>query len=166
MLKRGSGKQLRLVCGSALGLPFRKEAFDTVFYSSLLHHLLGKAWKDTLQRVREALEQGHACLERGGNIIIVESCCPAFLERIERVFLFVLRAFFYVTGQPDAFIFSEDSLKKFLLDCGYVEVQTWNAGFVRRNKGEWIRPCIGFPLLKIPRWLNPVKRMVFEAKKR
>lgn len=98
-------------------------------------------------------------------MIIIEPCFPKFLERMERFSLFILRAFFYVTGQPDAFIFSKCSLEKFLLDCGYEEIQTWNVGLAYRNKWRWVSPCIGFPLLKIPQWLNPVKKIVFEARK-
>lgn len=165
MLKRGPEKEFQSVCGSALALPFKNTTFNTVLYSSLLHHLLGRRWKDTCRAVRTALLQGHRCLEKGGNVIIIEPCFPKFLERMERFCLFILRAFFYVTGQPDAFIFSRGSLEKFLLDCGYEEIQTWNAGLAYRNKWKWVSPCIGFPLLKIPQWLNPVKKIVFEARK-
>jgi hypothetical protein len=165
MLKKGKDKNIHKVCGEAADLAFKTGSFDTIFYRSLLHHLAEKSVDETIQTVKSAIKQGGTCLKRNGNVIIIEPCLPTFLEKGERVLYFLLRIFFFFTKQPLVFLFSADTLVSALRKGGYREVRVWKADDHGRNRWKWISPTIGFPLLKIPRWLNPARSTVLEARK-
>ena len=165
MLKKGKDKHILKVCGEAADLAFKKGSFDTIFYRSLFHHLAEKSAGETIRRVKSAIRQGFTCLKRDGNIIIIEPCLPTFFEKGERVLYFLVRAFFFFTKQSDVFLFSADTLVSALLEGGYREIHVWKADDHGRGRWEWISPAIGFPFLKIPRWLNPARRTILEARK-
>jgi SAM-dependent methyltransferase len=165
MLRKGMDRNGQQVSGDATCLPFKGGIFDTVFYRSLLHHLAGSNGEEMTEGVREALRQGLNCLKQEGNVVIIEPCLPAFLERVEKILFFLLRAFFFLTGQSRVFLFSAGSLVESLREGGYQEIKTWKVP-AERGKGAWIAPFIGLPFLKIPRGLNPARRFIFEGKKR
>lgn len=163
---KGGDEGLQKVCGDASCLAFRGEVFDTVFYRSLLHHLADKNAKRTEEAVKVALGQGFASLKREGNVLIVEPCLPFFFEKIERIFYFFLRIFFFLTKQSEVFLFSSDTLHRILLESGYHEIKTWEARELRKDRWKWVSPFIGLPLLRIPRWFNPTRRTILEGKKK
>lgn len=165
MQKRARREGINLVCGDALALPFKRDAFDTVLYSSLLHHLFGKGAKDTIKRVRFALTQGYGCLRKGGSTIIIESCLPCFFERMERLLFFFLKFIFSLTGQPEAFLFSVGTLKKLLFESGHGGVETVEV-FGKRKPWEWVAPFLGLPYVKVPRGMIPARWVFLEGKKK
>lgn len=164
MLKKAREEGIYLVCGDALALPFKRDAFDTILYSSLLHHLFGDRVKDTVQGVKIALTQGYHCLRKGGNTVVIESCLPRFFEIMEILFFFFLKLAFSLTGQPEAFLFSVGTLKRLLLESGHGRIQNVEV-FGRRNPWEWVVPFLGLPYLKVPRGMIPARWIVLEGKK-
>ena len=166
MLKKGGDRSIQKICGEANALSFKKEVFDTIFHRSLLHHLAEKDMERTMRRVKTVLHHESTCLKKEGNVIILEPCLPVFLERIERNFFLILRAFFFLTKQSEIFLFSAKSLTSVLRESGYKEIKMWRGGIGERSLWEWISPFIGFPFLKIPRWLNPVRRVILEGKEK
>jgi SAM-dependent methyltransferase len=165
MLKKAKGGNIYLVCGDALFLPFKKQVFNTVLYSSLLHHLTGKRVKHTTQRVKVALLQAHRCLETGGNILIVEPCLPFFLETIERLFFLFIKIFSFFTRQPEALLFSEETLKKMMNESSYGQVQCDEADPEEKKSREWTTLFMNLPFLKVPKILVPATWMVLEGRK-
>ncbi len=165
MLQKGGERKIEKICGDATALSFKNEVFDTIFHRSLLHHLAEKDAGRTMKRVKAVLCQESICLKREGNLLIIEPCLPAFLERVEGFLFFILRAFFLLTKQSEIFLFSVGSLMRALEESGYREIRVWKGGIGERRTWEWITPSIGIPFLKIPRWLNPVRRIILEGKK-
>jgi ubiquinone/menaquinone biosynthesis C-methylase UbiE len=166
MLKKGGDTSIQKICGEATALPFKKEVFDTIFHRSLLHHLAEKDMEMTMKRVKTVLRYESACLKKEGNVIIIEPCFPTFLERIEEFLYRFLRAFFFLTKQSNVFLFSEGTLTKMLLENGYQEIKIWKGDDHGKKSWEFISLMIGLPFLKIPRWLNPVRRVILEGKER
>jgi len=164
MLKRGENRTFYKVCGEAMDLSFKKEAFNTILYHNLLHHLAKGSIGATIEAVKKALGEGSACLKKGGNVIITEPCLPSFLEKVERAFFFVLRAFLFLTRQSEVFLFSAETLTRILTECGFREVRAWKIYREEESPWKWVRISIGFPTLKIPRWMNPSRSTIFEAR--
>jgi len=166
MLKKAKGENIHLVCGDALSLPFKQQVFNTVLYSSLLHHLTGRRVRDTIQRVRAALLQAHRCLDEEGNTLIIESCLPLFIETIERLSFLFLKIFSFLTGQPEALLFSEETLKKMMNECGYGEVKCYEVESEEKKPWEWTTLFMSLPFLKVPKFFVPATWVVLEGQKR
>jgi ubiquinone/menaquinone biosynthesis C-methylase UbiE len=166
MLKKGRDGGIQKICGEATTLSFKKEVFDTIFHRSLLHHLAEKSVGRTMERVKTVLRHESTCLKREGNVMMIEPCLPVFLEWIERIFFFILRAVFFLTKQSEIFLFSAESLTRMLEESGYKEIKIWRGGKGERSPWEWVTPFIGLPFLKIPRWSNPVRKTILEGIKR
>jgi SAM-dependent methyltransferase len=164
MLRGGSNKTYDKVCGEATNLPFKEKDFNTILYPYLLHHLAKESVGTSIEAVKKALREGSACLKAGGNVIITETCLPSFLERVERAFFFILRMLLFFTRQSEVFFFSVETLTQILKECGYGEIRTWNAYRDRGSPWTWVSISIGFPALKIPRWMNPSRVIIFEGK--
>ena len=164
MLRRGKNRTFDKVCGEAINLPFKEEGFNTILYLYLLHHLAKGGTRTTIEEVKKALKEGSTCLKTGGNVIIAETCIPSFLERVERTFFSILRVFLFFTKQSEVFLFSAETLTRILTECGYSEIKTWKLSREEENPKKWVRISIGLPNLKIPRWLNPSRVTIFEAK--
>jgi ubiquinone/menaquinone biosynthesis C-methylase UbiE len=164
MLRRGEDRTYHKVCGEAINLPFKEGGFNTILYLYLLHHLAQGSIGGTMEAVKKALREGSLCLEGGGNVIIAETCIPSFLEKVERAFFFILRIFLFFTRQSEVFFFSAETLTRILTECGYREIKTWKVSDEEKNPWKWVRISIGLPNLKIPRWMNPSRITIFEAR--
>ncbi len=166
MLKKAKGGNIHLVCGDALFLPFKQQVFNTVIYSNLLHHLTGRGVRDTVHRVKTALLQAHRCLDEDGNTLIIESCLPLFIETIERLSFLFLKIFSFLIGQPEALLFSEETLKKMVDECGYRAVECIEVNPEEKKTCEWTSLFLGLPFLKVPKRFVPAKWVVLEGQKR
>jgi SAM-dependent methyltransferase len=164
MLRGGNNGTYDKVCGEATNLPFKEKDFNTILYPYLLHHLAKESVGTSIEAVKKALREGSTCLKTGGNVIITETCLPSFLEKVERVFFFILRILLFFTKQSEVFLFSAETLTQILTECGYREIRTWNPYREVGSPWKWVRISIGFPNLKIPRWMNPSRVIIFEAK--
>lgn len=164
MLRRGENRTYNKVCGEAMNLPFKEERFNTILYLYLLHHLAKGSIGTTIEAVKMTLREGSTCLKAGGNVIIAETCLPPFLERVERIFFSILRVFLFFTKQSEVFLFSAETLTRILTECGYRDIKTWKLSREEENPQKWVRISIGFPTLKIPRWMNPSRSTIFEAR--
>lgn len=164
MLKRGENSTYHKVCAETMDLPFKERGFDTILYFYLLHHLARGSIRATNEAVKKALREGSICLKKGGNVIVAETCLPSFLEKVERAFFSMLRVFLFFTKQSEVFFFSADTLTRILTECGYREIKTWKVPEAEESPWKWVRISIRFPNLKIPRWMNPSRSMIFEAR--
>jgi ubiquinone/menaquinone biosynthesis C-methylase UbiE len=165
MLKKDENTSIYKVCGEAMNLAFRGGSFDTLFYSYLLHHLAGKDIKGTMQAVKTALCEGLTCLKKEGNVVIIEHCFPTLLERVEKLLYYLIRAFLILTKQSNVFIFSAEALTRTLMESGYREIKVWEIDDKERGQWEFVTAMVGLPFIKIPRWLNPAKTTILEARK-
>jgi ubiquinone/menaquinone biosynthesis C-methylase UbiE len=164
MLKRGEDRTYHKVCGEAINLPFKEGGFDTILYFYLLHHLAQGSVGGTMEAVKKALREGSFRLKRGGNLIIAETCVPSFLEKVERAFFFILRIFLFFMRQSEVFLFSVETLTRILTQCGYKEIRTWKISGEEESPWTWVPISIVFPNLKIPRWMNPSRGIIFEVR--
>jgi ubiquinone/menaquinone biosynthesis C-methylase UbiE len=164
MLKRGEDKTFNKVCGEATNLSFKKETFNTILYHSLLHHLARGSIGSTIEAVKHTLREGYTCLKKEGNVIITEPCLPSFLEKVERAFFFIFRAFLILTKQSEVLLFSAETLTRILTECGFREVRAWKIDRKEESPWKWVSISIALPGIKIPRWVNPSKSTIFEAR--
>jgi len=164
MLRGGNNKTYHKVCGEATNLPFKEKGFHTILYPYLLHHLAKESVGTSMEAVKKALREGSTCLKTGGNVIITEICLSSFLEKVERAFFFILRILLFLTKQSEVFLFSAETLTQILTECGYRDVRTWTPIRDVRSPWTWVRISIGLPMLKIPRWMNPSRVIIFEGK--
>jgi ubiquinone/menaquinone biosynthesis C-methylase UbiE len=59
-------KNVKMVQGSALEIPFEKPSFDGVIMVMLLHHLVGQTPKESLLNVEKALSEAGRVIKKGG----------------------------------------------------------------------------------------------------
>ena len=164
MLRRGKNRTYDKVCGEATNLPFKEKGFNTVLYFYLLHHLAKESVGTSIEAIKKALREGSGCLKAGGNIIIAETCLPSFLEKVERAFFLILRAVLFFTKQSGVFLLSAETITQILAECGYREIKILEVYRGEGSPWEWIPISIAFPALKIPKWMNPSRIIIFEAK--
>lgn len=164
MLKKGDS-DVDKVCGDAMSLPFRRNTFDSLMYSSMLHHLTQKSFAATQQRVITALIEGHHCLKEDGNILVIEPCMNKIAEKLERAVFFLIKALFHLFVIPEVFLFSSASIVKAMKIAGFREITITTGDKNGEGKWSWVSPVIGLPRFKIPRMLLPVKITLIEGKK-
>jgi len=164
MLKKGEDRTYYRVCGDAINLPFKQGGFNTILYFYLLHHLAQASTEATTEAVKKALREGFLCLKTGGNVIIAETCIPSLLEKMERAFFSILKIFLFFTGQPEIFLFSTETLTRILTQCGYKQIKTWEISTEEESPWAWVPISIVFSHLKIPRWTNPSRCVIFEIR--
>ena len=89
---RGTLAPLDLVCGSAVSLPFRKEAFDWVICALASHHIAPE----------QLLAQAHAVLKPGGRFLLADVAASSTWQIPGvRLFLrFAAFAYFWVKESP------------------------------------------------------------------
>jgi ubiquinone/menaquinone biosynthesis C-methylase UbiE len=164
MLRRGENGTYHKVCAEAMNLPFKEGGFDTILYLYSLHHLAKGSVGATVEEVKKALKEGSICLKTGGNVIIAETCFHSFLEKVEKALFFILRTLLFFTRQSEVFFFSAETLARILTECSYREIKTWKFSREEENPQRWTPISIGFPFFKIPRWMNPSRTVIFEAR--
>jgi len=145
-VKKGREGGIQKICGEATTLSFKKEVFDTIFHRSLLHHLAEKSVGRTMERVKTVLRHESTCLKREGNVMMIEPCLPVFLEWVERIFFFILRAVFFLTEQSEIFLFSAESLTRMLEESGYKEIKIWRGAKEKGVSGSGSPPSSAFPV--------------------
>jgi SAM-dependent methyltransferase len=77
--------------GDALALEEPDAAYDGVLFVLVLHHLVSSDVDGTVENIRRAIGEARRVLDRGGKLIIVESCVSARAFAIERRLFGALR---------------------------------------------------------------------------
>jgi ubiquinone/menaquinone biosynthesis C-methylase UbiE len=71
--------------GDALHLPKPDASQDGVLMVMLLHHLIGRTWRECVAILDQAIAEAARVLRPGGKLIIVESCVPPWFFQFEKV---------------------------------------------------------------------------------
>ena len=149
--------RVNLVQGDGTRLPFADGSFDCIVMQFLIHHLALRDHRLTVSNVNQCLQEGTRVIRAGGKILIVESCVPDYLEKVERVLYPVTRQVLELVGQPMVFQFS---------------VKTFSQLLAAQNvEGLQITPIpIGKQIsqfgMKVPGCLSPCRIRLFMARKR
>jgi ubiquinone/menaquinone biosynthesis C-methylase UbiE len=108
---------VRLHCGNAERMPFHDGTFDTVYGSSVLHHL----------HLKPALREAHRVLRSGGRMVFAE---PNILNpQVALMFhLGLTKRYFGVS--PDEMAFSRFHARSALRDAGFTDVRVDPFDFV------------------------------------
>lgn len=149
-------KNIVLVKGSALNIPFAKESFDVVLMEMLLHHLIGRSVGESINNVQLAINEGVRVLKPGGKLIIVESCVPNWFYRMETaVFPFAASIVSKTLTHPMAMQYPASLISKLLRQSG-CRVKSHKI-----KKGRWLLQ-FGF---RFPSILTPINPWIFVARK-
>jgi len=70
--KKQVNKDINLIGGNALNLPFKSNSFDYVIIKNLLHHLVGRTGRESKDNARRAIKELKRVIKDGGYIIILE----------------------------------------------------------------------------------------------
>jgi len=158
--------KVKAICGDANHLPFREGSFDTVIYRAVLHHLNpeGKPLREMKEVVKGAFIEARRILRKDGQILVIEPCLPAWLEKGEWLLTPLIRWSTGRFGLPYVFLFSKKRLSDLLRKGGwpFLEIERVRGG--GRN-WEWIMPVLGLPFIKIPRWASPSAVHLFRGRR-
>jgi ubiquinone/menaquinone biosynthesis C-methylase UbiE len=151
-------KNVKMVQGSALEIPFEKPSFDGVIMVMLLHHLVGQTPKESLLNVEKALSEAGRVIKRGGKLIIVESCVPFWFYQLEK---FLYRSATILIEKfmrhPATLQYPKDVLRNVIFGAGFRDILIEEI-----PKGRFI---LQFGV-KVPSWITPVRTILFSAIKK
>jgi len=122
-------KEIGLIGGDALNLPFKSSSFDYVIIKNLLHHLVGRTRRESKDNARRAVKELKRVTKDGGYIIILEQYNRhEFFSTV----IFYLTLFFSVFGisfksfglrkYVIVSFLTPDEIRKLLTGAGDVEI--------------------------------------------
>lgn len=76
---------VKMIQGSALDIPESLNNFDAVIMVMLIHHLVGKDVQSCVDNVRRSFEEAYRVLKPGGQLLVMESCVPAWFYVLESI---------------------------------------------------------------------------------
>lgn len=89
--KTQASKNIKLIGGDVLELPFKNKSFDYVIIKNLLHHLVGKSRKRSKENAKKAIKELVRVLKDGRYIIVLEQYNE---HRTSNFIIFYLSLFF------------------------------------------------------------------------
>lgn len=123
-------RNVQLSCGNAEQLPYPDDCFDTVYGSSILHHL----------ELESALREVFRCLRRGGALVFTEP--NIFNPQVAFMFHFgPTKAYFGVS--PDEMAFSRFHARSALDRVGFTEMEVTPFDFLHPATPERWLPRVG-----------------------
>jgi SAM-dependent methyltransferase len=119
--------------GSALEIPEPDGSFDAVLLAMLIHHLIGRTVRESLDNVRQAVREAFRVLRPGGKLVILESCVPPWFYRFERaVFPLAVSVVNAVLSHPATLQYPSSVLEQI------VRVHSSQVSVARIPKGRWV----------------------------
>ena len=150
-------KNISLIKGDALALPFNEPLFDGCIMVMLLHHLIGNSVKDNYKNLNTSIHEAFKVLKPGGKLIIMESCVPPWFCTFEKkVFKIASLLISKTLKHPPTFQFTETDITNSIYSIfkSAHEIQ-------KIPKGKYVLQ-FGF---KVPTWVTPVFPVLFVVTK-
>jgi hypothetical protein len=147
--------------GDLYTVEFGDESFDTVVFPLMLHHTPTGTWRDSEQRIKNAITRACRWLRPGGQLFVVEYCPNPMWYPVQRALLPMTRRFLAAFGQPLVVMYTRRFYTKVLTEqFGAVAVERVDPPDF--NCWTWYPVFMGIRWLKMPLALYP-KLHVFQA---
>ena len=149
-------KNIELIKGSVLDIPPNLHSFDKVLINMLLHHLCGNDVSENFQNLEKCFSEIKKTLNKKSELIIVESCVPAWFNLVEKIFYKTANKFILkFINHPPVFQFTINQIIESLEKNGF---KLDNYKIIKQ--GKYILQ-FGY---KFPTFLTPVKTVLFRAR--
>lgn len=164
MLKRSAREGLELVQGDVRTTDFADGTFDHVVLPLVLHHVAGRNALTARRNVRGILVRVFRMLRPGGRVWISEFCVPRAVYAVEVALAPAVRWGLTLARIPLVVMHTSSFYESALGDAGFGEVCVEHVR-PASELSRWIRPVIGLPWLRVPRWLYPVRPTLVTARR-
>lgn len=144
------------VLSDARGLPFASGAFDHLVFPLVLHHITENRAHTARDNVRRALAEARRLLDGGGTVWISEFCVNAMVYGAELALAPLTAAVLSLVDTPLVIMHSAAFLAESMERAGFAEIEIVPVEAPDAGPFDLLRPVIGLPHLRLPRFLYPV----------
>jgi len=134
--KRSRGSMC--ICADSRVLPFKKQIFNTIIITDLIHHLAGEDIEETKRNVKQSLSACIEVMSMKGSIYIVETLTNDWFAFIEKLTYKVVSFFVALRYKSRRFIWSKREIESLINKLGFLVfdsklLEGRNAMFTRWN---------------------------------
>ena len=140
------------IVGDFFELSLDKNSYDILVFPLMLHHTPKGTWRQSQNRVTEALELASELIRPGGELFILEYCPQKFWMPFQKILYPVTRIFLKIFSQPLVAMYPERFYEHEIIrqfgNCKIKRISTDD-----QNDRRWYPVFMSIRWLKIPfRW--------------
>lgn len=156
MLSSYAAAGMTPILGDGCDLPIAEASFDHVVVPLVLHHITDGGARAARANARAAVHQAVGTLRPGGRLWIQEIVVPAPIYGLELGLAPLTRALLGLKRIPLVIFHADRFLRGLLAEAGCEDVRSIVTDSPDEKWHDWIKPVIGMPGLRVPRFLVPV----------
>lgn len=166
MLEHCAARGVRAVLGDARDMSVESGSYDHVVFPLVLHHLTGAGGRDSRLFARRALREAKRVLRSSGTVWVKEIVVPAPVYGAELGLTRVTKRVLRRLGVPLVVLHSLRFWISALREAGFSNVTPRWCDDPTERWSDLIRPIIGLPALRVPRFVVPVRHVLISGESR
>ncbi|MBN2121075.1 MAG: methyltransferase domain-containing protein [Candidatus Omnitrophica bacterium] len=100
-------------------LPFKKNCFNFLVMSNLVHHLCGDSLKSSQANIKSVFAESFRVLDKSGRIFIIEPLVVNGAENIQKIMFPATKRLIGLIGKPMVYFTSSQRLADYVKEAGF-----------------------------------------------